>query len=344
MNGNVLVTGGAGFFGGILKRFLLDKGLSCISIDVERDDDSHDRLATVVCDVRDERGLSAVFSSHPIDAVFHCAAMLAHDVRSRKALWESNVRGTANVATMCERHGVPKVVFISSNCLWARNFGRPVTEDDPPEPKEIYGRSKWAAEDILRSRDGFDSVILRCPTIVDAGRIGLLGILFEFIREGRKVWVVGDGTNRYQFVHAPDLADACLRALEHEGSGLFNVGSADVPSLRDTYEYVISRAGTGARVARLPKAPTLFFMRVFHALGLSPLGPYQYRMISEDFMFDTSRIEDAMGWSPTMGNERMLWRAYEFYSSHLEDLDREGLSAHRRPSRMGVVRLLKLIS
>ena len=116
MNGNVPVTGGAGFFGRILKRFMLDKNLSCISIDIERNDDSHDRLATVVCDARDEQGLSAVLSSHPIDAVFHCAAMLAHDVRSRKALWESNVQGTENVATMCERHGVPKVVFISSTC------------------------------------------------------------------------------------------------------------------------------------------------------------------------------------------------------------------------------------
>ncbi len=117
-----------------------------------------------------------------------------------------------------------------------------------------------------------------------------------------------------------------------------------MPSLRAAREYVIARAGTGARVARLPKAPTLFFMRAFHSLGHSPLGPYQYRMIGEDFMFDTSKIEDAMGWRPTMGNERMLWRAYEFYCSHLDSLDREGLSAHRRPSRMGIVRLPKLIS
>ena len=344
MSGSVLVTGGAGFFGRILKRFLLDKDLSVVSVDIERDDDSHDRLTTVSCDVRDTKGLSTVFSSHPVDAVFHCAAMLAHDIRSRRVLWESNVQGTANIAAMCERHGVPKVVFISSNCLWAKNFGRPVTESDPPEPVEIYGRSKWAAENILRSCDGFDSVILRSPTIIDAGRIGLLGILFEFIREGRRIWVVGDGGNRYQFVHAPDLADACFRALEHEGSGLFNVGSANVPSLRETYEYVIARAGTGARVTRLPKASTIFFMKVCHFLGVSPLGPYQYRMISEDFMFDTSKIEKAMGWSPTMSNEQMLWRAYEFYSDNLENLDREGLSAHRRPSRMGVIRMLKLIS
>ena len=117
-----------------------------------------------------------------------------------------------------------------------------------------------------------------------------------------------------------------------------------MPSLRETYEYVIARAGTGARVARLPKAPTLLFMRAFHSLGLSPLGPYQYRMIGEDFMFDTRKIEDAMGWRPTMGNERMLWRAYEFYCRHLDSLDGEGRSAHRRPSRMGIIRLLKLVS
>ncbi len=301
MSRTILITGGAGFFGGILKRFLLKKGFACVSIDLERDADSHTRLSSVQGDITDAKTLDGLFGSRKIDAVFHCAAMLAHEVKDKTALWRSNVEGTANVAGMCRKHGVVKVIYTSSNCLWAKNFGRPVTENDVPEPAEIYGKSKWEGEKILQSFSGdFHSVIFRCPTIIDAGRIGLLGILFEFIREGRKVWVVGDGGNRYQFIYAGDLVAACIKALEHEKSDVFNIGSDGVTSLREVYEHVISRAGTPARVAGLSKGPAIFLMKLFHSLGLSPLGPYHYKMISEDFIFNTSKIKKTLGWSPTI--------------------------------------------
>ena len=75
------------------------------------------------------------------------------------------------------------------------------------------GRS-WQAEQelaaIVEQRPELQVVTLRCPTIIDSGRLGLLAILFEFIEDGKKVWVVGDGSNRYQFIYAQDLASACI--------------------------------------------------------------------------------------------------------------------------------------
>ncbi len=84
---------------------------------------------------------------------------------------------------------------------------------------------------------------------MDSGRLGLLSILFEFIDEGRKVWTVGGGANRYQFIYAQDLADACLKAATHPRSDLFNIGSDNVKTMAETYRYVIEQANTGARVA-----------------------------------------------------------------------------------------------
>ncbi len=75
-------------------------------------------------------------------------------------------------------------------------------------------------------------IILRCPTIIDSGRLGLLAILFEFIQDGKKVWVVGGGANRYQFIYAQDLATACLLAMNYPHSDIFHIGSDDVKSLR----------------------------------------------------------------------------------------------------------------
>jgi nucleoside-diphosphate-sugar epimerase len=286
-----------------------------------------------------------LFVEHQVSAVFHCAALLAHDVRSPDLLWRCNVTGTDCVARAAVRHGA-RIVFVSSNCLWADPFERPVREDDEPQPREVYGWSKWAAELLIMSiAAGRNVVILRTPTILASGRLGLLSILFDFILEGRRVWVVGTGDNRYQFVYAHDLADACVRAADSSATGIFNVGSDNVPTLRDTYQYVIDRAQTGARVTSLPPWPTLQLMRLAHAMGVSPLGPYQYRMIAESFCFDTTKIKATLGWQPTLTNGEMLFEAFDYYRTHLHDIvSRSKVSAHKQRAHLGVIRLLKMMS
>jgi UDP-glucose 4-epimerase len=344
--GALLITGGSGFFGGLLKKRLLNEGHFCVNIDLEADDCSHPRLTSIRGDIRDEALLESVCAHHSFHAVFHCAAILAHEVKDKDFLWSCNVEGTHRIAEAAAKHGIRKIVYTSSNCLWGHDFGRPVRETDEPQPVEIYGKSKWEGEKILRAyRDRCDAVIFRCPTIMDSGRLGLLAILFEFIDEGRRVWTVGGGHNRYQFIYAQDLIDACLSALAYEGSDVFNIGSDDVKTFKEVYEYVIDKAATGARVASLPRRPTILAMRIAHAFGLSPLGPYQYKMIAENFVFDTTRIKQKLHWAPSLTNEEMLYRAYAYYHENRAAIaQRTGVSAHKRAARMGVIRLLKCLS
>lgn len=341
-----LVTGGSGFFGGILKRHLLAEGHSCVNIDLVPDTDKHARLTSIQGDIRNRSLLEKVFEPGRFAAVFHCAAMLAHGSIPDQLLWSSNVDGTRNIAEACKQSGVRKLVFLSSNCLWASNLGHPVREDEPPQPIELYGKSKWEAEKILSEYAGDLSVTtIRCPTIIDSGRLGLLAILFEFILEGRKIWVVGDGGNRYQFIYAQDLVSACMLALNADHSAIYHIGSADVKSLREVYEAVIREAGTKARVCSLPKGPSIAAMKLAHKLRVSPLGPYHYQMIAEDFLFDTTKIRAELGWRPTLTNEQMLVRAFRYYADNQKEiLERTNVSAHSKASEMGVIRILKWIS
>jgi UDP-glucose 4-epimerase len=348
---NVLITGGSGFFGGILKNRLLSEGFRLVNIDLVADPDTHPQLTSIRGDIRDAALLDRLFATQRFDSVLHCAAMLAHEKIGAHDLWSSNVDGTRNLAEAARRTGVRSLVFTSTNCLWASNAGRTVREDDPPAPVELYGRSKLAAEQVLAEyRNDLAVIILRCPTIIDTGRLGLLAILFEFIDEGRKVWVVGNGGNRYQFIYAQDLATACLLAMKYSQSpaqsDVFHVGSDSVPTLREVYESVISAAGTSSRVAQLPQGPTIAAMKLAHKLGVSPLGPYHYRMIAEDFVFDTTHIRETLGWRPTLTNEQMMVKAYKYYSEHRAEIDaRAGeVSAHSRSAPMGIIRLLKWLS
>ncbi|SNT32040.1 Nucleoside-diphosphate-sugar epimerase [Granulicella rosea] len=341
----VLVTGGSGFFGGILKRRLLAAGYAVVNIDLVADVDTLPNLVSHQGDIRDAALLARVFADGQFEAVFHCAAMLAHDTISEDELWSSNVDGTRRIAEACRAAGVSRLVFISSNCLWASNLGHEVAEDEPPAPVELYGRSKLEGERVLAEFPDLAVVTIRCPTIIDGGRLGLLAILFEFILDGKRVWVVGDGQNRYQFIYAQDLATACIQTLGYEGSDLFHIGSENVVSLRRVYEAIIAAAGTKARVAELPKAPTIAAMKLAHTLRISPLGPYHYRMIAEDFIFDTRRIRERLGWRPTLTNEQMMVEAFRYYAAGRKEIHaRTDVSAHSKPAAMGVIRLLKWIS
>jgi UDP-glucose 4-epimerase len=342
----ILVTGGAGFFGKILKNEILESGDRCLSLDILPDDDRHPNLATHQADLRDPAALDRVFGSERIDGVIHCAAVLAHGSVDPRDLWTSNVDGTRGLAEAMRRHGVRDLVFTSTNCLWGESVGHPIREDETPNPVELYGRSKLAAEKAIREFPDLKSVIIRCPTIIDFGRLGLLSILFEFIHEGRRVWTVGGGRNRYQFIYARDLANACILALKAPESDVFNVGSDDVKSLREVYEYVIRMSGSRSKVGALPLAPAIAAMKIAHGLRISPLGPYHYKMIAEDFLFDTSHIKQRLGWRPTMTNEEMLWRAYRYYAENRGEIASRSnnVSAHRQAARMGVIRLLKWVS
>ena len=342
----VMVTGGAGFFGGILKRAILESGDRCISVDVCPDAGSSIRIwinARSICAIGEALEPSVRRRPDGWRGALrgHAGARLG---RSQE-LWTSNVDGTRNLMDAMRKYGVRQHVFTSTNCLWGEAMGRPVREDDAPNPVELYGRSKLEAERIIREYDDITSVLLRCPTIIDFGRLGLLSILFEFIDEGRRVWAVGGGRNRYQFIYAAGSGE-CV----YFGAGLssfrhlqywFRRREVDRGSLRirdSKFQEQVESRDASTR-------PAIAAMKLAYHLKLSPLGPYHYKMIAEDFLFDTSRIKERLGWRPTMTNEEMLWRAYQYYSENRREIERrQDVSAHRKGAKMGVIRLLKWVS
>lgn len=339
-----LITGGAGFFGTLLKKRLLDCGdCYCVSIDLENDEFEHENFKAIKGDIRDRELLDRVFNENHFAVVFHCAAILAHDKGKKDILWTSNVDGTQNIVDFCSKYNVPKILFISSNCLWGKGFDYLVTEEQEPEPIELYGRTKLEAEKILlKNSDKVTSIIFRSPTIIDEGRLGLLSMLYEFMDENRKIPLVGDGKNRYQFVYAQDMIDAFLLALNYNQTDIFNIGTDNVKSFNEVYQYVIDNSGSKSKLLHFPKGLMVFGMKICFKLGISPLGPYQYKMISESFIFDTTKIKEKLGFKPTMTNEEILLKAYNYYRKNKEEISRrKNVSAHNQNAKMGVIKVLK---
>jgi len=336
MSRTVLVTGGSGYFGTVLASQALARGDRVRVLD--RNPPVGD-FEFVQGDVRDRSVVR--HACEGVDAVFHNVAQvpLARD----RDLFESvNVVGTANVLVAARDAGVAKVVHTSSSAIFGIPDSNPVTEDTPPRPLEAYGRAKLRAEELCHeaAAAGLDVSVVRPRTILGHGRLGIFAILFEFVAEGAPVYVLGRGDNRYQLVHAADLADACLRAADRSGPATYNIGTREFGTMRETIEALTAHAGTGSPVRSLPTMPARAAMRWLSTLGLAPFAPYHWLLYGESLWFDTTKAETELGWQSTRSNAAMLIESYDWYLAHRHDLDGHG-SQHQSPVRLG---LLKLVS
>jgi nucleoside-diphosphate-sugar epimerase len=339
----ILVTGGAGFLGSLLIKELIKKGIRVVSIDLEKDTFSHPNFTAIQGDIRDKKQLARLGKKYTLSAIFHLAAQMPHAVKNKREFWATNVDGTRNIAELAKAHNIKRVIFTSTNCLWGKSLGRPIREDDPPAPSEIYGKSKLEGENILRSyAKYFKHIIFRCPPIIDDGRAGNIAIFFEFIAENRKVWMVGKGSNRYQMISARDTVDAMLHALHYNKSNTFGIGSSDIPTFREMYIYVIKKANSKSRPASFPAGLIRPAMRTANVLKISPLGIYFQQMIDKDFEFDTSLLRKELGWQPTLNNSEMLYRAYDYYIKHQNEIKSGG--TNNQKAKMGIIRVLKWLS
>lgn len=335
----VLVTGGSGYFGSLLATHAAASGDRVRVLDVNPRGTT--QVEYVQADVRDLDAVTAACDG--VDVVFHNVAQVPL-AKDRHLFRTVNVDGTANVLLAARRQGVTKVVHTSSSAIYGIPARNPVTEETPARPLEPYGRAKLAAEAIVADAvaAGLDVSVIRPRTILGHGRLGIFAALFELVREGAPVFTLGPGTNRYQLVHATDLADACLRASRRPGPAVYNIGATEFGTMAESLTALVEHAGTGSRVLPLPVRPARLAMRALSGVGLAPFAPYHWLLYSESLWFDTSRAAEELGWAASYSNAEMLVESYEWYVRHrLDDgLDR---SHHQSPVPLGVLRLLKLL-
>ena len=178
--------------------------------------------------------------------MFHNVAQVPL-AKDRGLFHSVNVVGTANLLVVARDADVAKVVHTSSSAVFGIPETNPVREDSPRHPLEDYGRAKLEAELLCEEAvaAGQDVTIIRPRTIMGHGRLGIMAVLFDFVADGAPVYLLGRGANRYQFVHADDLADACLRAGDRPGAAVYDVGAAEFGTMRETLEALVDHAGTG---------------------------------------------------------------------------------------------------
>lgn len=253
-----------------------------------------------------------------VRTIIHTAARQYHDGPprwARRRFFQANVNMTGTLVAAAVRAGVRHVVYLSSDMVYGLPPGRALREGDSPRPIGPYGESKRAGEMLCEQARsaGLAATILRPRLIVGPGRLGVLRRLFDRIRRGLPVPVIGDGLNRYQMVAVDDVVSACLLAVERQIEGTFNIGSENPPRVRDLLDGVCRRVGSASRLLHLPRAAARAALEALNLLRLAPLAPEQYRIADVDYVLDTSAARRILGWRPRLADLDMLVAAYETY-------------------------------
>lgn len=338
-----LITGGAGFMGINLVRHLLRRRKQVRSLDIAPFDYPEKGDVDVrTGDVRDEATVDAAMAE--VTCVVHCAAALP--LYSRQDIETTDVDGTRIVLESATRHGVRRVIHISSTAVYGVPDRHPLYEHDPLQGVGHYGEAKIRAERLcLEHRErGLVVPILRPKSFVGPERLGVFEILYEWAYEGRNFPVLGDGRNHYQLLDVEDLCEAvhlCATSDEAAVNDTFNVGAKVFQTLKADFQAVLDHAGHGKRIVCLPAAPLRVLLRALAALGLSPLYPWIYETVAADSFVSIERIESALGFAPRFSNRDALIRNYDWYVGHRDEIiGRSGVS-HRTPWRRGALALAK---
>lgn len=325
---HVLITGGAGYFGEVLARRCLARGDRVRIFDLNRADIDIEGVEQVQGDIRDPTVVRR--ACEQVDIVQHNVAQVPL-AKDKHAFWSVNYEGTRILLESARDAGVRKIVYTSSSAVFGAPRDGLVTRATLPAPAEEYGRAKLAGEELCRAaaKRGIDVSIVRPRTILGHGRLGIFQILFEWVFQGKDVPVFNGGHNRYQFVHADDLADACIAAAERPGLGVYNVGAGSVGTIRELLEALISHAGSASRIKSLPMRPMEMAMGIASRLGLSPLGPYHALMYGRELYFDISDAQRELGYAPRYTSEAAICESYDWYLANRHRLKREGASQHK---------------
>lgn len=324
----VLITGGAGFLGLHIARFFTSNDWEVTVFDIADfpKEEYPQNVIYIHGDIRDKRAVEQAIRG--MDVVIHAAAALP--LRSSTEIMETNVGGTRNVLDACIKNRVRKIVYISSTAVYGVPKKHPVYETDPMVGVGPYGHSKIAAEELCQEyrKKGLIITIIRPKTFVGTHRLGVFEILFDWIKDGKKIPLIGSGNNRYQLLEVDDLVEAIYLCIKHPDEQQinteFNVGAKKFWLIKDDLHAMFAKVGSKSKIFPTPAAPIKFALYVFEKLKLSPLYAWVYATADKDSFVSIEKIMKTLKWQPKFSNTEALVKAYSWYEDHYDEIKSRG--------------------
>lgn len=220
----IAIFGHRGFIGEHLQQALSSRGK---------------QYACYAGDINNSEQLAAFFAEHNISTVVHLAGRFAGDGQT---LLDKNVNTTQAVLEQCQLNGVSRVVFTSTGAVYGDPKEPTSQEDSPLHPNTLYGLAKQLAEETVlyyHRNHGIQYAILRYPNVYGPGnRKGVLYAMISRAFQEKSVTLNGDGMQSRHFLHIDDAVEAILLAIDHQGSGIYNITNPNQVFIHEVAEHL----------------------------------------------------------------------------------------------------------
>lgn len=339
-----LITGGSGFLGINLIRYLLERNHEVTSLDIaEFDYPEKDRVRIVVGDIRNSD--DAAEAMRDVEYVVHCAAALP--LYSKEDIFSTDVDGTRTMIEAAYKNNVERFVHVSSTAVYGIPDHHPLYENDKLDGVGPYGQAKIDAESVcLEYREkGMCVPIIRPKSFIGPERLGVFALLYDWAKDGKNFPMIGNGKNRYQLLDVEDLCESIYLTAtldKNISNDTFNVGAEDFTTMKEDFGAVLVEAGFGKRIKTFPAGPVIVTLRILESLHLSPLYKWVYETACTDSFVSIEKAQKVLGFKPKFSNKDALVRNYNWYLENLDKFSgRSGIS-HRVPWDQGILKFVKM--
>lgn len=314
MSDKILVTGASGFIGSHLVDLLLKKKtpLSQLRLFVETSQTLENlpnkKFDIIYGDIRNKLDIKKAMKG--VTTVYHLAAKIDFD-----GTWEEydsiNVQGTKNLVDEAIKiKGFKKFVNFSSIGV----HGLPAgigdiikwNEDHSPSYTNLYGKSKWEAEEVVRNahkKHKLPYVIIRPASVYGPREKGPTLALYKAIKSGQFL-MIGDGNNKMHYVYVLDLVNATYLAGNSKLTrGEYIIAGPKPTSFSDVVSFVAKSIDKPVPKFCISKPFALLIAYIFAIItkitGIKlPLFPSRVRTMTTTYYYDISRAKKELGYNP----------------------------------------------
>ena len=204
-----------------------------------------------------------VMRAYKPEVIFHLAAQksvpesLKHPAKDAAI----NLVGLCNILEAIPGSNLKKFIFISTGgAMYGDDAAHPAVEAQPANPSSPYGISKYASErylEVWSKLHNFQATILRPANVFGPrqdpfGEAGVIAILAKRAVAEQPMRVFGSGKHTRDYVYVSDIVLACLKALDRDVTGTFNIGSGQETSVLDIIQHLSSVVGHELLIDRQP--------------------------------------------------------------------------------------------
>ena len=335
MKKKILITGSNGFLGNLAKEYFI-KNYDLVFVDITISNDINFYRA----DISNFSEIDNVISKEKPNIILHFASEI-FDTHDKKKIYKTNVDGSENIKKSAIKNNIENLIFTSTFSLFEKNYDYLISENEPISCKNYYGVTKFEVENILlKSDSNLNISIFRCPIIVDKSRAHRLGVLFEFLKDNCTLWILGDGSNKLQFVSASDLFFAIEKSLNLKGKHVYNIGCERVETMREIFQYLINKTGSKSKIRFFNKTLGLLILKILSLLRLINFIDYHNKILVSNIVLDISKIKKELNFIPTKSTAELMLDAHNYY---LYNSGQNQKGSAIKP-KMGFFKIIKLIS